>query len=234
MLDQSQLMADLPEDDELAFAVYFQRVDQMADDSQLNGVKRNRVVVTLMKTFAENFHIELKTLQSMPDIEGPDQFFEDWFKQFSNEVIEKSISAQQRQYRPVRATQDHLIQFLPERKHEIRELLNMIRAAVDEIEWTDRKRAFVHSRISALHEAVESEWTPIEKYSLNLIDLSETISEVSGNIGDAAKKLDPVGKWIDRLIKLLGKQRAEDRQDALPAPEEQRRLPAPDGEDEDC
>lgn len=105
-------------------------------------------------------------------------------------------------------------------KIKLRHLLTEIREAVAVLDISVTKKDRLYARVNALQDEVDRERTREQAFGALMI-------EACDDIGEAAKKLQPVVSIIGRVGQAIGiAKRAEDAQPRLPRPKEPKRIEA--------
>jgi hypothetical protein len=103
-------------------------------------------------------------------------------------------------------------------KQKLRHLTNEIRETVDKLDVSVAKKEKLYSRLSELEDEINRDRTRYEAVAALMI-------EACDDVGEAAKRLEPVVRIVERIGAAIGiAKRAEDAQARLPAPSEQKRI----------
>ena len=103
-------------------------------------------------------------------------------------------------------------------KIKLRHLLDQIRETVDKLDVSVAKKEALYNRINYLLAEIDRERTRWAAFAALMI-------EACDDIGQAAKKLEPVVRLVERVGAAIGvAKRAEDAQPRLPAPKTSKRI----------
>jgi len=106
-------------------------------------------------------------------------------------------------------------------KLKLRHLISEIRSTLQNLDVSVSKRERLLARLNALQSEVDRERTKLETFGALMI-------EASGDLGEAAKRLEPVVQIVERIGAALGiAKQAEDAQAQLPPPQEKKRIEPP-------
>jgi hypothetical protein len=106
-------------------------------------------------------------------------------------------------------------------KTKLRHLLDQIRETVDKLDISVAKKDRLYSRINALQVEIDRERTPFQAFAALMI-------EACDDIGEAAKRLEPAVRLIERVAAALGKEkRSEDAQLKLPSRKAPKQIEGP-------
>lgn len=219
MISDEQIDA-LPDDPEAAFVQYegiLREAVRVANaNSEHRGWDIEREYVAHVLAFVDTRKLPV-ALPKSPS--SSDSLFGSWFQNFIRAVDYYKASA--RLQVAERRKEGYAILALdPDFKTQIGGHLTAIRKIVGDADVTPRKRDAIYIRISKLQEEVDRDWTRTEAVIALWLD-------VTSAIGDGAKKLDPAIERLERIMKVLGRAKNENDTKSLPAPEEQKRIPAP-------
>lgn len=106
-------------------------------------------------------------------------------------------------------------------KIKLRHLLTQIKDAVDKLDVSVRKKEALYDRINGLQSEIDRNRTRWEAFAALMI-------EGCDDTGEAASKLEPLVRMIERVGSALGiAKRAETSQAKLPAPKETKQIEPP-------
>jgi hypothetical protein len=112
----------------------------------------------------------------------------------------------------------HSVALTADTKTKLREMLGHIRKTVDSLEISVAKKEALFKRINALQEEIDRDRTRLQAFAGLMI-------EACDDIGEAAKKLEPVVRLVERVGSALGvAKRAEDSRPRLPPRKEPKRI----------
>lgn len=121
----------------------------------------------------------------------------------------------------IRRTKDNSVALDVDAKNKLRLLLEHIRETVDNLDISTAKKEALFRRIWALQEEIDRDRTRYQAFAALVI-------EVCDDAGEAAKRLEPVVRLVERVGNALGiAKRAENSQPRLPPHRESKKLEAP-------
>ena len=207
---------ELPEDDLEAFVTFegFLR-ESLDEDRNSQGWGAEREYVTYMLAFVEDREIDLGVSRQVPE---PDAGFGSYFETFLRRV--DSFKAKTRlELSARRKISGTTFRIAGNFKTQIGGHLTAIRKIVHEADLSESKRDAIFKRLEKLQFEVDRDRTKAEAAMGLWLDISSAI-------GNGAKNLDPAIDRLGRIMKIFAQARDEDTA-KLPAPPEQRRIPAP-------
>lgn len=121
----------------------------------------------------------------------------------------------------VRRARMHSVSLDADAKTKLRQMLDHIRATVDQLDISVAKKEALLRRINALQEEVDRVRTRYEAFAALLI-------EACDDAGEGARRLEPIVRLIERVGHAIGiAKRAEDAQAKLPTPAQQKKIAPP-------
>lgn len=109
----------------------------------------------------------------------------------------------------------------PATKKKLRHYLDQIRDVVDKLEMPQPKKDRLYSKIEALALEIDRERTRYQA-------LAALFIEAADDAGEAAKRLEPVVRLVERVGAAIGlSKRSEEAQAKLPPPPERKRIEPP-------
>lgn len=119
----------------------------------------------------------------------------------------------------------HSVALDADAKTKLRQMLNHIRETVDKLDISVAKKEALYKRINALQDEIDRDRTRYEAFAALFI-------EAADDAGEAAKRLEPVVRLIERVGAAIGvAKRSEVSQPKLPPRKEPKRIepPKPNG-----
>jgi hypothetical protein len=207
-------MADLPTDKELAFSVFVQKAREILELTEFDSVAEARECERSVADhiFALIFALDLKIPIKMDRPSRPsDTEFADWFKWFLRDAHHYAVRA--RVAHQLGKPKDIVgaISFSPDYQEEIGQLLNRIRKIVNQADLSDNKKNVIFKRISSLQLEVDRSTTRFDAFLSRWLDLTNAI-------GEGAENLEPAAKLMERILRVLGRAKADHDQLQLPPP----------------
>jgi hypothetical protein len=218
MISDEQLDA-LSDDPEAAFVQYegiLREAVRVRNADGARGWDIEREYVAHVLAFVDIRRLPLDLPKNPPADDGD---FVLWYQNFIRAVDYYKASARL-QVAARRKEGYAILAIAPNFKAQIGGHLLAIRKIVEEAELPSRKRDAIYVRISRLQQEVDRDWTRTEAAMALWLD-------VTSAIGEGAKKLDPAIDRLERIMKVLGRAKSENDTRSLPAPEEQKQIPAP-------
>ncbi len=213
-------ISGLPEDPEDAFVVlesiararYEQGYEQLAE--QESAVPLMRRYLSVVLPAAKHYGIE-----PLCNYVRPKGNAEDW-KLFDDFIADVDYRVTELRLNNVERAKLYSVKLDAAAKIKLTHLLTEICEAVAVLDISVTKKDRLYARINALQEEVDRERTREQAFGALLI-------EACDDIGEAAKKLEPVVRIIERAGQAIGiAKRAEDAQPRLPRPKEPKRIEA--------
>ncbi len=212
----------LPEDNDLAF-VQFERIvkERLLEeisrlDEQSNSDPYYLEYMNKVSAAAKSYDIEV-----VKDIEVPGVGRHIWdaYRQFSCDVDHATT---QIRIRHASRNRQHSVGLDEGTKDLVRTLIGKIRTVLDRAEIPIDKREALTRKLNAF-------LSEVERIRTNLQAVASLYIAVCTTIGEGAKQLEPVRKWVDSIAGLLGK--AKDAEDSaertLPKPTTPKQIEAP-------
>ncbi|MCE7031005.1 hypothetical protein [Jiella avicenniae] len=110
-------------------------------------------------------------------------------------------------------------------REQIHSYISNIRHILHQIDLPELKREHIFNALNRLAMEIDTNRTWVES-------VGEVVMRLTDPIDDINKKLAPAKKLFDKILKRLGESR--DEKEALPAPEEQKRIEGPSTAKEDA
>jgi hypothetical protein len=213
-------MAALPEEPEEAFvalesivrARYEQAYKQLSEHDSAEPLMRR--YLSLVLPAAQHYSIEPLCYYDRPK-DGKENwsFFDKFIADVDYRITELRLNNVER-------TKLYSVKLDAAAKIKLRHLLTEIRETVEALDISVTKKDRLYARINDLQEEVDRERTREQAFGALLI-------EACDDIGEAAKKLEPVVRLIERVGQAFGSaKRAENAQPRLPRPKAQKRIEA--------
>ncbi len=211
-------MADLPEDPEEAFIQLESTVRERLEtqiykldhDESPHPLKRRYMSIVLKA--AQHYNIADLSSCRLPSLRN-----EDW-QTYDSFIAEVDYCMTGLRLRKAERLKEHSVALDAAAKIKLRHLLEQIRETVDKLDVSVAKKEALYSRINSLLAEIERTRTRWAAFAALMI-------EACDDIGQAAKKLEPVVRLIERVGAAIGvAKRAEDAQPRLPAPKTAKRI----------
>ena len=215
MITDDQL-DELPEDDLEAFVAFDSILRENLEPARMNqGWAAEREYVAYILAFAEARNIDLGV---PPEVPEADPGFGSYFDMFQRRVDSFKVKARL-ELSARRKGSGIIFRVAGNFKTQIGGHLTAIRKIVHEADLSEKKRDAIFRRIEKLQFEVDRDRTRAEAATALWLDISSAI-------GQGAKNLDPAIERLERIMKVFAQARDEDTPQ-LPAPAEQKRIPAP-------
>jgi len=208
----SEEMANLPDDPEQAFialerivrARYKQEFHQTNSDAVVNTRRQQYMLIVLPAAK----HFKIFNDLSFTDGIKIDRLWE-IFDQF---VAEVDYRVTELRLQNIEHERLYSVALDEPAKVRLRSLLAQIRETVDAMEISVAKKERLFARINALQEEIDRDRTRYQAFAAFL-------AEATDDVGEAAKRLEPVVRLGERLLSAIGgAKREEDKQRQLPPP----------------
>jgi len=214
-------VSKLPIDPELAFVEIIASLEVMISHEESYETRQRYIDTTFAFLDAyEDFPLDLDR-QAPYDHDG----FIDWFRDLRSRARQMAMRIQLKNRAKSHSELKVTVVLSPDFRQEIHSQINTIRKIVVVAEISDRKRDAILAKLNALASEVDQSKTGFENALSIFLDLSEAVER-------GHERMSPALNRIERIIKMIAGQR-EDDTPALPAPDNQRRLPAPEKRPED-
>lgn len=228
MADQQKIisdneLADLPDDDELAFVVYEQRLRTRTRDLALEeeGSNLERQYINHLLAFIDLYNLGVDVDSDVP---WDNVDFWTWYHRFANKIDYHTLEIRLANARSSGTGITTAISFSLDYKIEIQKLLNKIKKVVNTTDLTEDKKDAIYEKIAALQLEVDRTRTRFDALFSRWLDFTNVV-------GESAENLEPLAKVIERLLRTFGRAKADNDRGELPPPPEPEKLPAPDGGD---
>jgi len=222
-------MADLPDDDELAFVVYEERLREKTrgHSSQLSEYGDS---ISVAREYANRLaaFIRLSKLSIPISLEPPfnDAEFWDWYNRFVHiidyYIVEFKLAHARRHSKGIVSA----ISFSQNYKEEIGHLLERVRKVIRQADLSGPKKDAIYEKVAQLQAEVDRSTTWFSSLLSRWLDLTNAL-------GEGAENLEPVARLMERLWKVFGRAKAEHDRQSLPPPERRKELPSPKSEASD-
>ena len=212
-------MADLPADPEEAFVAleemarsrYRDDCRSVEDNSSYITVK-HRYMSTVLPA-AQFYDIDALMFWSRP--KEKERWSDEFYDRFMDDV---DYCVSELKLRIVTRARQNSVALDADAKTKLRQMLNHIRETVDKLDISVAKKEALFKRINALQSEIDRDRTRYEA-------LGALIIEAADDMGEAAKRLEPVVRMIERVGAALGvAKRAEDAAPKLPPRKEPKRI----------
>ena len=224
MADQDKMitdeeMANLPDDDKLAFVVYEERLR-----AKTRAIAQENVGSNLEREYANHILAFIKIANlDIPVNRGPpgaeDNFWE-WYHVFLNAIDYYIVEIRLAHARGVDNGVATMIYLSEDYKTEIHKLLGRIRKVVNAVDLSDAKKNTIYDKIAALQSEVDRTKTRFDTFLSRWLDLTNAARE-------GAENLEPAVRLLENVMRIFGRAKADHDVGMLPAPEETRKLPGP-------
>lgn len=215
-----QELADLPEDDEQAFVLFERTIrdrylrisgKDSTDDAERAYVKH---ILSFVKQTGIELHINLAPPN---DIEG----FYVWFDAFFRDIDDCVLDLRVAHARKNKTNFTTSIYLSYDCREEIDKLLARVRKVVNQADFPEAKKDAIYQRIAALQAEVDKSRTRLDAFLSRWLD-------VTNAVGEGAENLEPLAKLLERIMKVLGRAKAQQETGQLPTSEETKKLPSPE------
>ena len=212
-------LANLPDDDKLAFAFFERHVraktlDRIGPDE---GSTLQRQYVNYINGFIDAVNLDI-------DLEGQAPFtdsdFWPWYNKFLQFVDRYTLKYRLEHARGIGGGVVSAIHISGDYREEIHKLLGRIRKVVNQADITEEKKNSIYVRIADLQSVIDRTKTPFEAFLSRFLDLTNAL-------GEGAENLKPAANLLKRVIEAFGRAKADQDQGNLPPPEDTKNLPAP-------
>lgn len=212
-------MADLPDDDELAFVVYEERLRARTRNrvSENEGSTLEREYVNHILAFLKVVNIDVPVNREPP---YGDQQFWVWYHQFVQEIDLHSVGVRLAHARGAGSGITTAIYLSEDYRTEIHSLLGRVRKVVNAADLPDPKKDDIYDKINALQSEVDRSKTRLDAFLSRWLD-------VTNAAGEGAENLEPVVKLLGHVMKVFGRAKTEHDVGQLPPPEVTEKLPSP-------
>lgn len=224
MADQDKMitdeeMANLPDDDKLAFVVYEERLRAKTraiapehEDLNLEREYANHIVA-----FIKIANLDIPVNRDPPE---NDVAFGVWYRSFLQAIDYHIVEIRLAHARGVDNGVATMIYLSEDYKTEIHKLLGRIRKVVNAVDLSDAKKNAIYDKIAALQSEVDRTKTRFDTFLSRWLDLTNAARE-------GAENLEPVVSLLEHVMRIFGRAKADHDVGMLPAPEETRKLPGP-------
>lgn len=215
-------MADLPADPDEAFVAleelardrYRKEINSYEDNSSFISAK-HRYMSTVLPA-AQFYDIDALMFWSRP--KDQERWSDEFYDRFMDDV---DYCVSELKLRIVTRARKHSVALDADAKTKLRQMLNHIRETVDKLDISVAKKEALYKRINALQDEIDRDRTRYEAFAALII-------EAADDSGEAAKRLEPVVRLIERVGAAIGvAKRAEDSQPKLPPRKEPKRIEPP-------
>lgn len=215
-------MANLPDDDLLAFAAYEKRIRATTRDAGQfeNGWHLERQYVTHLLAFVNVTNLNLD-LDSNPP--GDDGTFDRWFHEFTHVVDRIVLEVRLRHARSLKRDVVTAVYLSDDYRSEIHKLIGRIRKIVNQADLGDVKKDAIYDKIAKLQSEIDRSRTRFDAFLSRFLDLTNVV-------GEGAENLEPAVKLLGRLTEVIGRAKSAHDAGKLPSPEETRKLPRPESD----
>ena len=212
-------MADLPDDDELAFVVYEERLraktrDKAADQE---GSSLEREYANHILAFTSVVNMDISLNRNVPI--GDNQFW-DWYNHLQQVVDYHIVKIRLAHARDGWSGVTTAIYLSKNYKTEIHKLLGRVRKVVNGVDLPDSKKDAISDKINALQSEVDRSKTRFDAFLSRWLDVTNAASE-------GAENLEPVVKLLDHVMRIFGRAKTEHDVGKLPPPKVPQKLPSP-------
>lgn len=211
-------MADLPEDAEEAFikleSVVRERFEDQSErlDENDSSLPLKRRYMSIVLKAAQHYNIADLSNWRLPTLRD-----EDW-QTYDAFIADVDYCMTGLRLRKAERFREHSVALDAAAKIKLRHLLDQIRETVDKLDVSVAKKEALYSRINALLAEIERTRSLWAAFAALMI-------EACDDTGQAAKKLEPVVRLIERVGAAIGvAKRAEDARPRLPAPKTAKRI----------
>lgn len=215
-------MADLPADPEEAFVV----LEEMArgryrDECRSLGEEdssipmKHRYMSTVLPA-AQFYDIDALMFWSRPT--EKELWSHDYYDRFMDDV---DYCVSELKLRIITRARQHSVALDADAKTKLRQMLSHIRETVDKLDISVAKKEALFKRINALQDEIDRDRTRYQAFAALII-------EACDDTGEAAKRLEPVVRLVERIGSALGiAKRIEDAQPKFPPRKEPKRIEPP-------
>lgn len=224
MADQDKLitdeeMADLPDDDELAFVVYEERLRAKtrgrATDYEDSSLEREYVNHIL--AFINVVKMDIPVDRDPP---YQDSEFWAWYNRFQKEIDYRIVVIRLAHARGAGSGVTTAIYLSEDYRTEIHNLLGRVRKVVNRVDLPDAKKNDIYDKINALQSEVDRSKTRLDAFLSRWLD-------VTNAAGEGAENLEPVVKLLGHVMRIFGRAKTEHDVGKLPPPDVPQKLPSP-------
>ena len=224
MADQDKIitdeeMANLPDDDQLAFVVYEERLraktrDKTADQE---GSSLEREYVNHILAFISVVNLNVAVDRDPPFL---DNDFWEWYHRFQQVIDYRIVEIRLAHARDGRSGVTTAIYLSEDYRTEIHKLLGRVRKVVNTADLPDAKKDDIYDKINALQSEVDRSKTRLDAFHSRWLD-------VTNAAGEGAENLEPVVKLLGHVMRIFGRAKTEHDVGKLPPPDVPQKLPSP-------
>ena len=186
--------------------------DLREDESALPLARRYMAIVL---PAAQEYEIESISGWSQPSIQN-----ESW-DTYNGFIAEVDFYLTKLRLRRAAHSKEHSIALDAATKVKLRHLTGQLRGTIDKLDISVAKKDRLYKRLADFEWEIDRARTRLQVFGSLLI-------EAADDFGEAAVKLDPVVRCIERITAALsGARRAEEATLGLPAPKEKKRIEGP-------
>lgn len=213
------VMANLPDDDKLAFVTYEERLRPLTRGGgpENQGSSLEREYSNHILAFIKIANLDIPVSGTPP---YDDSNFWEWYHRFVQVIDYHIVEYRLAHARGTEAGITTAVHLSVNYKTQIHKLLDKIRKVVNAVDLADTKKNAIYDKIAALQSEVDRTKTRFDTFLSRWLDITNAA-------GEGAENLEPVVKLLDRVIKIFGRAKADHDAGKLPAPEETRKLPGP-------
>jgi hypothetical protein len=214
-------LADLPDDNELAFVVYERRLrNRLREVSTEDSNSAERDYVNHILAFIDHCGLNIEIDRDFP---WEDRFFWDWYHRFVYAIDHYTMKARLMHKRGLAQGITTVILLSTDYRTEITKLINKIRKVVNASDFPSAQKDSIYKNLSSLQLEVDRENTRFDAFLSRLLDLTNAV-------GEGAENLEPLAKLMTRIMRSFGRAKADHDQRKLPPVKERRALPKPASE----
>lgn len=209
---------NLPSDPEDAFVVYYKRcLDELVSlDDENSGYYYHRQFADKILAFDEVYALGLFAQWAQPP--SDDRDFPDFFWPFKRAAEKAALKFQLERARRVSTSAQALVVFDASSRQAIHQLVDAIRAALNNANLTESKRASLFLKLNNFAQEVDQNLTRTES-------IFRFAAEISRVAKDAGETLRPITDRVDRLLDMVD--RAQTWAESLPPWNKRKEIPAP-------
>jgi hypothetical protein len=214
-------LAALPEDAEEAFITlerivrtrYQEAWDRLGEHDSPLGIQRRYMSVVLPA--AKHYRIAALSRWERPDDS------DDCCQTYDRFIADVDYSISDLRLRSAERLRQHSVELDEATKIKLRHLLAQVREVVDKLDISVAKKDRLYGRINALQKEIDRERTRYQTFADLLI-------EAADDAGEAATRLEPVVRLIERVGAALGvAKRGEEAKPKLPPRQDRKRIEPP-------
>lgn len=221
MTEVEDLLLDLPEDPELQFVIYEQRLceqmwERIGSSQYVNEQDQKLYYLTKVMAFHDAHDLKMLTKPHLP---RRAEDFDRLFDEFLDSVIYWSTQIEVRHANRLRPIST-ILSLTDDIRSQIHTYIGKIREAIAPIELKPAKKEALYAKLNALADEVDRDRTKGEALMAFTIELASTG-------GEAARELKPARKLADSIADLFGRAKDFAETLGLPSPADPRRIEPP-------